>query len=145
MSLVPWSAFDLDSEEVTVPTETRILVFSPDEVAEALAEYRDAGNGRLPAGDIVHCRVGEDAPDITIKVMTPASREVLTATVAAEAVGAALVAFCLSRKVPLPMKSTRSLEAQGSDLALRISRNRGARALPDFVVSRPNGRPRPAA
>ena len=124
-----------------MPTETRILVFSPDEVAEALAEYRDAGHGKLPAGDIIYCRVGEGTMDVAIKVVVPASREVLTAAVSAEDVGAALVAHCLSRSVPLAMKATRSLEVQGSNLALRLSLNGNTQPLPDFVSSRSEGRP----
>ncbi len=128
-----------------MPTETRTLVFSPDEVAEALAEFKDAGNGKMPAGDIIFCRVGEGTMDVTIKVMVPGSRDVLTAAVGAEDVGAALVAYCLSRSVPLPLKSTRSLEVQGNNVALRLSLNGNARPLPDFVSSRSEGRPAPAA
>jgi hypothetical protein len=136
MSLARWDGSDPESVEETMPTETRSLVFTPDEIAEALAEYRDAGHGRLPAGEIVYCRVGTAGPGVGIKVKAPALREAVSADIDAEDVGAALVAYCLARKIPLPRQASRSLEVQGSNLALRLSLNRNGRRLPDFFLAR---------
>jgi hypothetical protein len=127
-----------------MPTETRTLVFTPDEIAEALAEYRDAGHGRLPAGEIVYCRVGATGPGVGIKVKAPALREAIAADIDADDVGAALVAYCLARKIPLPRHASRSLEVQGSNVALRLSLNRNARRLPDLFLGRAAGQVGPA-
>ncbi|MGF1610275.1 MAG: hypothetical protein ACFCUQ_12820 [Kiloniellales bacterium] len=117
-----------------MPVEMRTLIFSRDEVAEALTEHAEQGGGSLPRGRVIYCQVG-CGPDFSMVVKLGASErtEIQTVTLDAEAVGAALIDFCLRRAIPLPRNASRSLQVLGEALALSLAINEVRAPLPAFA------------
>ena len=117
-----------------MPIEMRTLIFSHDEIAEALADQAMLGDGVLPRSRVVHCQVGA-GPEITmvVKLVPPERAQIQTVTLDAEALGSALIAFCLRRAIPLPRKSSRSLMLLGDSIALCLTMNEVRAPLPAFA------------
>jgi hypothetical protein len=117
-----------------MPIEMRTLIFSRDEVAEAIADHAEHGNGGLPKGRVVYCQIGQ-GPDLTmvVKLVPPDRVRIQTVTLDAEALGAALIAFCLRRAIPLPRNSSRSLQVLGEAVALSLAINDIRAPLPAFA------------
>jgi hypothetical protein len=117
-----------------MPTELRQLVFSADELAQALSAMSEAVPGRLPAGDIIMCQVVE-SPDlhVNVKVLPEGSPDLQNIHLDSAFVGASLVKFCLDRKIPLPSGSVRHLQAISGNIALNLSIGSKRSALPGFV------------
>ena len=117
-----------------MPIEMRTLIFSRDEVAQALAEHAEQGGGALPEGRVVYCQVG-CGPDLAmvVKLVPPERAQIQTITLDAEAVGAALIEFCLRRAIPLPRNASRSLQVLGEAIALSLTINELRAPLPAFA------------
>lgn len=117
-----------------MPIEMRTLIFSRDEVAEALAEHAERGGGALPQGRVIHCQIA-CGPDLAlvVKLVPPERAQIQTVTLDAEAVGAALIDYCLRRAIPLPRNASRSLQVLGEALALSLAINETRAPLPAFA------------
>ena len=106
-----------------MPTETRRLVFTSDELKEALTRYSQTGTQALPRGQVVGCDLkGERGVQAVVAVSDPGSGEVRKVDLDATQLGACLIKFCLDNKIPLPRDGTKSLQVVGDDIALRITR-----------------------
>ena len=117
-----------------MPTETRRLVFSSDELVEALNAHRKLANGKMPEGKIVFCRVGETSDfRVSVKILPPGRSEVQTFHLDGDYVGAALIGYCAQCKIPLPRGAEKNLQACGNNVALNLSLNAATQALPNFV------------
>lgn len=118
-----------------MPTEIRQLVFSPDELAQAIRAHGDRIPGRLPAGDIILCQV-IDGPELSVnvKVLPEGGEDLRTVHLDSGFVGASLINFCLDRRIPLPTGSTRHLQAIGGNIALNLALgSKSSALLPSFV------------
>lgn len=103
-----------------MPAEFRFLVFTPDEAANALATHARNTGKTLPAGrpltaepvgeKVINGRLLVDGGDGTPSVAAFNGAEVLEA----------LIGYCLSNRIPLPMVSEKTLERIQGRFALRI-------------------------
>lgn len=113
-----------------MPTEFRRIVFSNEELLDALQAARDMAGGKLPAGRIVGCILSAE-PSLTARLTVapdgcgpgePIGTESgVTVDLDPEFVGAALLLHCRRNKIPIPRNSEKSLQVVGDSLALRIS------------------------
>ena len=108
-----------------MPAEIRSIIFTQEELVSALAEFAKRKGRPLPAGRVADCRVSGDPPAEVVLAIAIDGKEAPEATpFAASDVGAALVYFCIQRKIPLPAKgATKVLRVHGDSLALFISIN----------------------
>ncbi len=117
-----------------MPVEKRTIIFSRDEIAQALAAHGQANGRDLVQDRIMLCHVTEDPElQVTVKLVPAGRSEVETITLDPEAVGKALIRHCLSLNIPIPTHATRSLQAMGDNIAMLFSINEKSHALPAFV------------
>ncbi len=105
-----------------MPTELRRLLFTRDELAEALADYARATGRAWPAGKIRSVR--PDAPfdgSLVLRLRDGAAGgSHRTVKLEPEWVAAALIRFCAERGVVLPRRAQKSLELVGDAVSLNI-------------------------
>lgn len=101
-----------------MPTEVRRITFRRDELGEALKA--DAALGDLALGEAVLSFVKGDGGKDRLQVAAGPAADAQAVRLDAEAVGAALVRYCLDRGIPIPQNATRSLAINKGNLALFI-------------------------
>lgn len=105
----------------SMTTEIRQITFHPAEVCAALQDYRRRRNEPLPAGSIAHVDFGTE-PEIVVTLTiendsTGAKHEIAFGT---ETIGAALILFCINRKIPLPATAQKKVQRVGDTIALTM-------------------------
>jgi len=106
-----------------MPNEVRRLIFSDDELAQALLSANSPARTKI----IAHGYLGalkvhaEPAPSVEILVETP-NGERIEVVIDETTLGAAVIRFCIDHGVPLPVKSDKSLRVVQGQLALDIKR-----------------------
>jgi hypothetical protein len=103
-------------------TETRQITFSPDELIEAIVAHFRALKQKLPDGPIASLQL-QDAPDVTVALLveSPGAGKPQRVIVRPEVVGAAMIAHCKRRGIPIPRKGVKSLIVSGDSVGLVIS------------------------
>jgi hypothetical protein len=93
-----------------MPFDVRRISFHQDEVIQAILELSRANVQRLPPGKIVGIVLG--APDVTatLAIRRNTSAPTVRVIVPSTAVAAALILYCVNRKIPLPAQAAKSLE-----------------------------------
>ena len=121
-----------------MPTEIRRLVFSNDELVEALRAYSESSNEKIPEGKVRTCTVVDDRKTaVTLEIENRFTQEVYQVNLRHEFVGAALLGFCFDSGIPVPRDSEKSLQVSGDNIALTIVRKAGSRPLVEIVKSGP--------
>jgi hypothetical protein len=117
-----------------MPTELRQLIFSRDELTEAIASY-DATSGRkIPAGEIVFCKVVTDGDlSVSLKVLPEGARDVETIVLTPDFIGACLVKFCVDHDIPIPRHAEKSLLSVGENIVMSLSIDSRATRLGSFL------------
>lgn len=108
-----------------MPSEFRHIVFTDEEVAAAVADARRRQGSPLPTSRIVSLRILQTASGTGVMLcMQPhADSLVVNLAVGADELRQCLIAFCLNRLIPLPVRSIKSVEMFGGQLALTVTRD----------------------
>ena len=107
-----------------MPTELRRIVFSDDELREAIVIYNRKSRDKLPPGDILCCDISEDKEiSVTLRVMDPVEAEAKTINLGTSYLGACLVYYCIHNKIPMPKSANKLLQVIGSNLALNVTKD----------------------
>lgn len=104
--------------------EMRCLVFTEQEVVKAVLDRRRKVRDALPVGTVqgVTYTVTNDAVTTTIRVIDDYGGD-QSLILGPTEVAAALVGFCMGRKVPLPVDSDKCLRLLNGALTLMITMN----------------------
>ena len=102
-----------------MPTETRRISFSNAEVAEAIEHFAKATKFPMPAGKIVECKIdAHGALAATLTVQHVAEGTNRTARFDKNTIAAALIRFCIEKKIPIPKSAEKFVEAHGDGVVL---------------------------
>lgn len=105
-------------------TEIRQIAFLPSEVCTAIHDYRRRRNEPLPAGTIVGVDFGEGADVVvTLNIKNDSTGASINLSLTGEAVAAALILFCINRKIPLPAKAQKKVQRIGDTIGLTIKQD----------------------
>lgn len=119
-------------------TEIRRLVFSTDELVEALYAYSESSSEKIPEGNVISCKaVDDDKTAVALEIENRPTQESYHVNLRHEFVGAALLGYCFDKKIPVPRDSEKSLQISGDNIALAIVRKAGSRQLVEIVKSEP--------
>ncbi len=92
-----------------MPREMRRLTFSKPELVVALRENDRVCGRRIPPGEILNCKpVGEGETAVRIELAGDSNSKTWSMDIGSEEILAALIRFCISRKIPLPRGSQKS-------------------------------------
>jgi hypothetical protein len=108
-----------------LPTELRRIVFSHDELRQALDTHLGQQRSKLPAGRVVSVRfAGEDRSEVVLGIEDRRKGLDQLVAVTASHVAAALLRYCFNNSVPMPKDAQKSLVIAGENIALEIKRTR---------------------
>ncbi|WP_448203569.1 hypothetical protein [Azospirillum sp. sgz302134] len=117
--------------------ELRCLVFTDQEVVKAVLDRRRRMREPLPSGTVGKVTY-RTAQGVETRIQVTGDEGDDRSMVLHEAeVAAALVAYCMSRKVPLPVDSDKMLHLINDSLTLMITMN--FKKAPRLVVDKPDG------
>ncbi|HYD98682.1 MAG TPA: hypothetical protein VEH84_04820 [Alphaproteobacteria bacterium] len=103
--------------------ELRCIVFTDREVITAITERRRRMREALPSGTVIGARYAEaDGLQTTLVIVDDHGRD-LSIPVPEPEVAAALLAYCMGRKVPLPADADKVLYLINGALTLMITMN----------------------
>jgi hypothetical protein len=100
--------------------ELRAIIFTDEELEVALEEYRQRSATPTCCERIKRVSIMEDPPTVDFRVAGPSGVERLV-SVSSEDILCAIIEYCLTGKVPLPIMSTKRVEVIGASVALMIS------------------------
>jgi len=103
-----------------VTTEMRQVILDHQELRQALDSAAGPEDQKLPDGRIGSASISSDGQQVTIVVVdgaTQASRDVI---LSASRVAAALIKFCMRRRIPLPRGASKYLFVSGENLGIRV-------------------------
>ena len=97
-----------------MPSEFRQVLFSNNELLEALYEFNQVTQTKLPLGMILSCTpVVEDKVAVRLHLMDQASSETQVAPLSSELVAAALLRYCIRHHIPIPRNAAKSVQVHG--------------------------------
>ena len=105
-----------------MPGEVRHIIFSEVEVLSALTEYRRRRNKPLPSSEDVEVTV-RDKPRIMVTLaIVPEGKQIpIEFVFEGEELAAALIMYCIGRKIPLPATGvSKTIRLVGDSIALQI-------------------------
>ncbi len=108
-----------------MPGEVRHIIFSEVEVLNALTEYRKRRNERLPSSEKIEVTI-RDKPKIAVSLaIVPEGKQIpLEFVFEGEELAAALIMYCIGRKIPLPATGvSKSIRIVEDSIALQILKN----------------------
>lgn len=106
-----------------MPSEHRFLIFNDGEVVRAVSEYRKRQRTPLPAGTVVKTRYFTDPEvELMIRIGADDGSRRIDVMIGAEELQAAVVFFCIQRKIPLPAaKFVKNIKVVDQQLMLAIT------------------------
>ena len=104
-----------------MPSEMRIIVFSPEEVLEAIEGFDAHADKRLFRGKAIDCHVRKN-PKVhaVLEVERAGGEEMDTVDLNASQLAAALISYCRERRIPLPRNAKKELDVIDDQLVLRL-------------------------
>jgi hypothetical protein len=104
-----------------MPTEFRRIIFSNAELREALVGYRGDEQVTLPQGHIRGVRFSSDAQDrLVVATYDPLGDKLVENDLQAALVAAALLRYCIARRIPIQRSAQKSLVLAGENVALDL-------------------------
>ncbi len=105
-------------------TEFRRIVLTNDELMDAIALYNRAAKQKLPAGQFVSCTV-KDGQDLTVclEICDISTDKRHNIDLEAAYIGASIIKWCQSEKIPIPRAAEKSVKAVGDNIALHLTLN----------------------
>jgi hypothetical protein len=89
--------------------ELRQIMFGPSEIITAITEYHKRRSLPLPHGTALRCYIADEpALSATLFIQTDDSA-ITELSIDAENLGAALILYCINRKIPLPVEADKRL------------------------------------
>jgi len=102
-----------------VPTEFRRITFSDSELTEAIDRFAKATRYPMPPGKITECRIETKVGlALVVTVNHMAEGSVNTVRFDQPSLAAALIRFCIEKKIPIPKSAEKSVEAHGNLISL---------------------------
>lgn len=103
--------------------ELRCIVFNEQEVANAIVDRKRRRREPLPSGRIVRVTY-ESSPALSVTLhLADDEGATETRSVRDEEAMAAVIAYCMNRKIPLPVESDKFLYLVNGNLTLMITMN----------------------
>ncbi len=113
-----------------MPAETRRVIFTKNELIDAIYDYNQVAKKKLPPGMIVSCvPVSEARVAVRLEMFDQNSDATEVVEFSPEVTAAALLRYCIRNRIPIPKNASKSIQVCGEDIALAI-RMRGKTSQP---------------
>ena len=107
-----------------MPSELRTLVFSNEELREAVLHYHKTAVQILPSQRIASCEV-KNGHEVTLHLLVYDEAQSKNVSIVLETcmVAAVLLKYCFKTRIPIPRTCEKSLQVIGDNIALKITIN----------------------
>ncbi len=105
-----------------MPGEVRLIIFNDVEVLSALTEYRKRRGKPLPSSEKVEVTVGDKPRILVTLAIVPKGKQMpIEFVFEGEELAAALIMYCIGRKIPLPATGvSKTIRLVEDSIALQI-------------------------
>lgn len=104
-----------------MPAETRRVIFTKNELIEAIYDYNQVAQKKLPPGMVVSCvPVSEARVALRLELYDQKNDATEVVEFSPEVTAAALLRYCIRNRIPIPKNATKSIQVLGEDIALAI-------------------------
>ncbi|MCH8997044.1 MAG: hypothetical protein IID48_02095 [Proteobacteria bacterium] len=105
-------------------SEIRYLLFQEQDVLRALIEYRKSKNQPLPTGSIAKFKIQRKQPmSCTLSIHEDEAGRKADIIFTNDVMRAALISYCMYKKIPLPVRAEKELQVFGDRIGLLVSLN----------------------
>ena len=112
-----------------MPTEIRRIVFSSDELRQALDAHLMSVGVTLPVGYIQAAQFDAAAAELWLSVYDGQRDETHEAIVSGAQAAASLIKFCFAKRIPLPKDARKTIAIVGDNVALEVRRQQVVAAV----------------
>ncbi len=104
-----------------MPSEFGRVMFTNNEVIEAIHDYNNVSRNKLPPGIILTCMpVSQAEVAVRLEMVGQLSDETHVVELSPEVLGAALLSYCLIHRIPMPKSATKSIQIHGNEISLNV-------------------------
>ncbi len=104
-----------------MPSEFRRVMFTNNELIEAIHDYNGISQDKLPPGIILTCTpVSEAEVAVRLEVVDQRSDEMHVVELSPEVLGVALLRYCMKHRIPMPKSATKSIQIHGDEVSLNV-------------------------
>lgn len=105
-------------------SEVRYLLFEEQDLLRAMIEYRKSRNQPLPTGTIAEFKIQRKQPvTCTLSIHEDQAGKKTEIIFTNDVMRAALISYCIHKKVPLPIRAGKDLQVFGKRIGMLISLN----------------------
>ncbi len=98
----------------------RQVLLDHGELRQAIDAAVGPADEKVPEGRISAASLSADGLQVTLAVVDSATQETRSVVLSANRVAAALIKFCMRRKIPLPRGASKYLFVSGDTLGIRV-------------------------
>ena len=107
-----------------MPSESRTIIFSQQEVIDALVSYARARKMKVPPGVVRDVEVTGDVEFIvSLEIFDDREGRTNSLIFTFDEAGAAMIHYCIASKIPLPRDGVKSLQYQSGAISLHMTRD----------------------
>lgn len=105
-----------------MPKELRKIIFTNKEVLRAVQDYAIRRREPIPAGSIKGVSM-VDQPEVRLDIdmLSDKDQSRTTTSFGSAQLAAALIMYCIAKKIPVPVNATKTLSLAGDEMVLNIS------------------------
>ncbi len=104
-----------------MPSEFRRIMFTNNELIEAIHDYNGISQDKLPPGTILTCTpISEADVAVRLEMVDQRSDETHAVELSPEVLGAALLRYCMKHRIPMPKSATKSIQRHGNKVSLNV-------------------------
>ncbi len=104
-----------------MPSEFRRIMFTNNELIEAIHDYNEISQYKLPPGIILTCTpVAEAEVAVRLELVDQRSDGTHVVELSPEVLGAALLRYCMKHRIPMPKAATKSIQIHGNEISLNV-------------------------
>ncbi len=104
-----------------MPSEFRRIMFTNNELIEAIHDYNMISPDKLPPGVILTCTpVSETEVAVRLEMVDQRSDETHVVELSPAMLGAALLRYCMKHRIPMPKAATKSIQMHGDEISLNL-------------------------
>ncbi len=104
-----------------MPSEVRIIAFTPEDVLEAIDGFGAIADKRLFRGKAIDCHVRKHPEvHVVLEVQRAGGEKIGPVDLNSTQLAAALISFCFDHYIPLPRVASKELDVIDDQLVLRL-------------------------
>ncbi len=104
-----------------MPSEFRRIMFTNNELIEAIHDYNEIAQDKLPSGIILTCTpVSEAEVAVRLEMVDQRSDETHVVELSPAMLGAALLRYCMKHRIPMSKAATKSIQMHGDEISLNL-------------------------